>query len=110
MPVFVKNRKTFVAEDGVVVYIGRPSILGNPFTHLKGKTLAKYTVLTRDESISKYKDYFYEQLKTNKQFAYEIERISRLVKEGMNVYLVCWCKPLPCHGDIIKECLDTQNP
>lgn len=30
------------------VYIGRPSIYGNPYTHIKNKeTLAEYTVLTR---------------------------------------------------------------
>ncbi|MCA6430258.1 MAG: DUF4326 domain-containing protein [Cytophagales bacterium] len=25
--------------------------------------------------------------------------------------LVCWCKPLPCHGDVVLSCLewlDTQ--
>lgn len=33
----------------------------------------------------------------------EIGRIANFVRCGANVALDCWCAPLPCHGDVIKE-------
>ena len=38
------------------VYIGRPTIWGNPFSHKEG-TKAKYKVDTREEAIEKFKEY-----------------------------------------------------
>lgn len=33
----------------------------------------------------------------------ELRRIAAFVRCGANVALDCWCAPLPCHGDVIKE-------
>ena len=42
------------------VYIGRGSYWGNPYTHIKDKeTKASFTVKTREESISKYREYLF---------------------------------------------------
>jgi len=44
------------------VYIGRPSKWGNPFTHIKDKsTKAEYIVDTREDAISKYRDWILTQ-------------------------------------------------
>ena len=86
------------------VYIGRGSPLGNPYTSMKGKTtLAKYTCDTREESIAAYRDYLLAKIKSrDKSICKEIKRIYELHKNG-NVNLVCFCKPKPCHGDVIIE-------
>jgi len=42
------------------IYIGRPSKWGNPFSHLKKSTQAKYLVATRDESIEAYEKWITE--------------------------------------------------
>lgn len=36
----------------------------------------------------------------------EIERLLGLWREYGRLVLVCWCKPKPCHGDIIKAYLE----
>lgn len=33
----------------------------------------------------------------------ELRRLAAFVRGGANVALDCWCAPLPCHGDVIKE-------
>jgi len=73
------------------IYIGRPSIWGNPFSHLPN-TLAEFRVKDRDEAISKYREY----LLSNKELMNKLWQLK-------NKILGCWCKPLSCHGDILAE-------
>jgi len=35
----------------------------------------------------------------------ELIRLAELSKEG-DLTLICWCTPLPCHGDVIKDALE----
>lgn len=75
------------------VYIGRPTIYGNPFTIGKDGN--------RKEVIEKYRVWFYKQLDTNIIFKKEVDKLKGKI-------LACWCKPQDCHGDIIKEYLDEK--
>jgi len=68
------------------VYIGRPSKWGNPFSEGKDGT--------RSEVIEKYRKYII----LNKELLDQLDEL-----EGK--MLGCWCKPLPCHGDILIELL-----
>lgn len=76
------------------IYIGRPSILGNPFE------IGKHG--NREDVIKKYKIYFYDKLIKDNNFW-------RRVWECKGKTLGCWCKPQACHGDIIKEYLDAHS-
>ena len=69
------------------VYIGRPSIWGNPFIIGKDGT--------REEVIKKY----------------EIWVKTQSLDFGIlkNQILGCWCKPLACHGDILAKLADESN-
>lgn len=107
MTIYVSNYKTYDGEE-ISILIGRPSIFGNPYTHLKGKTIAKFKVSTREEAVSKYRDYFYKMIETQKVWRDELFRIKELSKTN-DIHLMCWCKPLACHGDIIKEYLDQMT-
>lgn len=89
--------KATEAELENSVYVGRPSIFGNPFTHLKGKTAAKYKVSTREEAIESYREWV-----ENGEGHYIIEHLHEL--KGKN--LVCWCDPLPCHAHILMELIE----
>lgn len=80
--------------------------LGNPFTFNGQKTsLAKLSFKTREEAIEAYRKYFkaaygakgYEAL-TNK-----FNEIYRHYKNNEDIYLACWCHPLPCHTHVIAE-------
>lgn len=69
------------------VYIGRPSIFGNPFTHG-----------TRMEMITKYENYFLTRVDIDPDFRQEILSLRGKI-------LGCYCSPKPCHGQIIIDWL-----
>jgi hypothetical protein len=78
------------------VYIGRAGrgqdgYFGNPFRLKPGEN--------RGATLEKYRVYFYERLKNDPEFKLKILALKGKV-------LGCFCKPAPCHGDIIKEYLD----
>jgi len=79
------------------VYIGRAGrgqdgYFGNPFILSLGEK--------RGASIEKYRVYFYERLNTDAEF-------KRRIHELKGKILGCFCKPYPCHGDVIAEYLET---
>jgi hypothetical protein len=81
--------KTFcsVAKDDV--YIGRGSIWGNPYIiGVHG---------TRDEVLVKYE----ARIRNSPR---HLNKLSELI--GKN--LVCYCAPLPCHGDVLLKLLEEQ--
>ena len=89
--------------------IYRGTILGNPYTHTgKRPNLAKLTFRTRDEAIDAYKDYFYTMYEEHAEFKRAVDIIYDKYKNGEDIYLQCWCKPLRCHGEIIREFLQKK--
>jgi hypothetical protein len=103
----VVNKKTHKPSKADV-YIGRPSPLGNPFTSIQNrKTLAQYMCKSREESIARYKKWILEKLeKGDPAVTSEIKRLKEKVARGEDINLVCWCAPLACHGDVIKEIIE----
>lgn len=84
-------------------YIGRPSPLGNPFSSKKSDLAIR--VRSVEESIALYEQWIYEQIENeNLDVINEINRLYKIALEKP-LNLVCWCKPAPCHGEIIKEIL-----
>jgi hypothetical protein len=71
------------SRDGV--YIGRPSKWGNPYAISEN--------FSRLQAIEAYRKYLDDNPKL-------IEDAKRELK-GQN--LVCFCAPLPCHGDVLLE-------
>ena len=88
-------------------YIGRSkdgNPLGNPFSHNGVKTsLAKLSFKTREEAIDAYRIYFEQSYGKNKELTEAFDKIYERYKNGENIYLQCFCKPLPCHGDVIAQ-------
>ncbi len=85
------------------------SILGNPYTDKPlDKTRAIFHVANRDEAIARYDSYFDMMYGTNEAFTELIDEIYEKYKNGEDVYLECYCKPLPCHGDIIAKKLQQR--
>lgn len=91
-------------------YIGRPSPLGNKFTHLNKSTLAEIKVGSRVEAVEKYKEWLLEELKTETPAKIEFNRLLKELEYNGYLFLVCWCKPALCHGDVIAELLEKQCP
>lgn len=87
------------------VYIARPSILGNPYSHKK-ESIAEIIVDKRDDAIKLYKEHFYNNV-DKKEYKTELDKIINIYKQYGKVNLVCFCKPKGCHGDIIKSYLES---
>jgi hypothetical protein len=85
--------------------ICRPSILGNPYSHLpEDKCIALYRCKTREEAIDSYSNYFDTMYGSNLKFTNAVNEIYEKYKRGENIYLGCFCpKSMRCHGDIIIE-------
>ena len=105
MAIIVYNIKTEDhTSDENNFYIGRPSVLSNPFTHDgKRSRLAKLSFKTRDEAINAYEEYFHKMMEFDDEFKNEFNKIYEKYKNGEDVYLGCFCHPLRCHGDVIAK-------
>jgi|AntRauTorckE6833_2_1112554.scaffolds.fasta_scaffold47513_2 hypothetical protein len=79
------------SKDIYDVYIGRPSIFQNPYVIGRDGT--------REDVIEKFKSYFIDKIKTDKDFKFKVDRLKGKV-------LGCHCKPKDCHGDIIKAYIE----
>lgn len=94
-----KTKVVNLNKDKYDVYIGRGSKWGNPYTSIKDrKTLAKFVVDTREESIEKYWEHVLgspELMESHKEL------------EGKT--LGCFCKPKSCHGDILVELIESKR-
>jgi hypothetical protein len=88
-----KTRVVHFKKSNYDVYIGRPGIWGNPYSHKEG-TKAEFKVATREEAVEKYREY----ILNNAELMSKIHELKGKV-------LGCWCKPLACHGDVIIEIL-----
>ena len=110
MGIYVYNRTKEDYSDKPGNYACyRPSILSNPYTHIKDKkTLASFVVKTRDEAIDRYSSYFDRMYKGNAPFKYIVDEIYERYKRGEDIYLECCCKPERCHCDVIKEKLEKR--
>lgn len=103
----VVNKRTHTPTDhDFPVHRGTP--LGNPWTHIKGKTLALHQCASREESIAQYEDWLVKQIEDkNKEVCDALNQIYRMAQAG-DVNLVCYCIPLNCHGTIIKRLIESK--
>lgn len=77
------------------VYIGRGTPWGNPYPIIPG-------IDDRDSVIKKYKEYFYSKIENDTDFKEKINSLRGKI-------LGCHCKPLPCHGDVIADYLNSMS-
>jgi hypothetical protein len=94
----VVNCKHF---KGLAVYIGRPSIFGNPFP------INRFN--DRSAVIKKYRKWLWTELQKDGKLKAEFIKLANLAsKENLN--LSCWCKQpnreVACHGDVLKAAIE----
>lgn len=95
----MKTTVVNIRYDQYDVYIGRAGkgqdgYFGNPFP-LTDKS-------KRGSTLENYKAYFDKRIETDPEFK---ERIFSLKGKRLG----CFCKPHPCHGDIIAEYLESNS-
>ncbi len=97
--------KKYSEYDGPGEYIGRfnyyhglkASPLKNPFTGpINQKSKLRLVVKFQK---------FLESLTEESIQWKEIRRFQRIYEDKGELTLVCWCDPLPCHGEIIKSAI-----
>lgn len=72
------------------VYIGRPGRWGNPFRIGRDGN--------REEVIAKYRKWIMER-----------KHLHPIIKRELKgKVLGCWCSPLPCHGDVLLEIINSK--
>lgn len=90
-----KTRVVHVREEEFDVYIGRPSIWGNPYSHHPGK--GRFTVATREEAIEKFEKRIRGQ-----------PHMLKMLRDLRGKVLGCWCKPKACHGDVLVKLIEEK--
>jgi len=99
--ILIINKKNKNEGNYLKFYIGRPSVLGNPFE------ISEHRGITRTGVIREYREYLREHIiQGNQQMCAELLRMHNALKEG-DIALECWCAPMMCHGEVIKEYLET---
>lgn len=100
----MKTKVVHCKMDHYDVYIGRPSIFGNPFSHKTG-TKAEVLVPTREEAVEKYRQWINGEIVVKNISPPTLEQI----KELKGKVLGCWCYPHACHGDILAEICNSSG-
>jgi hypothetical protein len=81
----VLNRRVAGVPAGAV-YVGRPSVFGNPFVvGVHG---------SRELVIERFREYAVDRCYRESAFRAEVASL-----HGRT--LVCWCAPAPCHGKVL---------
>lgn len=88
----VVNKHTHTPTDRDV-YIGRGSRWGNSWSHREG-TKASFQVATVGEAIASYRRWLWSEIEAERITLHDLAAL-----DGKN--LVCFCKPGPCHGDVL---------
>jgi hypothetical protein len=92
--IIIQNKNNYTKNG---IYIGRPSIFGNPFIINKHGS--------RDDVIKKYENYFNNKIENDLNFQNEIVNLFLELKNTKQLTLICWCYPQRCHGEVIKNFL-----
>jgi hypothetical protein len=103
----VTDRRVIVVRRGSMLagtwhrrYIGRPDVLGNPWSHLRSDLATQ--VGSRTEAIKLYTERL-DSLPDDAPELVAIRELADRVRAGERVALECWCSPYPCHGDVLAD-------
>jgi hypothetical protein len=86
-----------------MIYVGRAcagfagSVLGNPY-HRRPED-------ARGSTLADYRQWLREQYRAGGSVRQELERLADMA-ERRDTVLGCWCKPAPCHADIVAEAVE----
>ena len=95
------------------VYIGRAcyglsgSALGNHWTigrdGDRNEVIRKYEIDLKCALLPEDLRYMCNGKETLRGMRLEFERLVALYRQHGKLGLFCWCAPLPCHGDVIRD-------
>ncbi len=95
----VVNRHSFRSREGVyVVNIRRPFVLGNRFRIGRDGT--------REEVIEKYRRCLWQSIQEQGAVYRLLAQLAEVHRAGGHIVLLCCCKPLLCHGDVVRRAIE----
>ena len=77
------------------VYVGRPSMLGNPY--VIGSDGSRHDVL------DKYRAWLREQYRHDGAVRRALRTLAMRYLTDGTLTLICWCAPQPCHAEVIRD-------
>ena len=89
----METRVVHCEKEDYDVYIGRPSMWGNPFK-------VGETSRSRAMAIKLYRDWVL--------YSDEAEPLRNNLHTLKGKTLGCWCKPKQCHGDVLVELINNS--
>ncbi len=90
----VENKRCY---QGYGVYVGRPSLLGNPYVIGKDGD--------RDEVIRKYRVWLWRRIEERGDVYHYLCQLKETAEQD-DLVLLCWCAPMPCHADQVKRAIE----
>ena len=85
------------------LYIGRPSLYGNVFTHLLIDNLV--VVPTQEDAVTAFRNWLYGRMFVNLKQTRRID-ILQNIDELEGKLLGWYCVPQPCHGNVYVKMLE----
>lgn len=89
MPRVYSRRKGAETPPDGAVYVGRPTVYGNPFP------AKERTKVAHEQAIAQYVAWIYSSAQN--------ELRAKIRTDLRCKDLVCWCHPLPCHAEVLLE-------
>ena len=77
------------------VYVGRPSVLGNPY--VTGHDGSRHDV------VDKYRVWLRAQYRQDSAVRRALHTLARHYLTDSTLTLVCWCAPQACHAEVIRD-------
>lgn len=109
--ILLNKHRDAIPRDAV--YIGRGTILGNPFSHIESSFKGITKVASRKEACEEYHKLFHSIIEGKN----DIRKVTvmnlldslaeRLDAEG-ELHLCCYCAPNQCHGETIATYLEDR--
>lgn len=96
MKIQIKNIRRDIMSFPYDVRVDRMTVLGNPF------------IGNRDSSCDQYEEWFFAMLENNTSVYKKILRIRFILQKYDRLNLFCWCAPLRCHSETIRDYLLTS--
>lgn len=93
----VVNKYKVNMNDPDIVYIGRGSIWGNPYSHMDG-TKAPVKVESREHAIELYRRSLWMDIQSGMM-------TKEMLIELDGKRLACYCSPRACHGDVLVKAI-----
>lgn len=93
----IETRVVNLRHERFDVFIGRGSEFGNGYTHRPSMHPSVIAVVDSvEEAIARYREDLWRRLRTDPAFVY---RVADLYGQTLG----CYCKPGPCHGDVLAR-------